>query len=100
MRFSRPALFALASVLSAAVLSPAAIMVDRAEAQENKPFDLKPLIPPVFPLPPSTEVTSGTLSGAPQTGPSNPPVSTTQTLNPPAPGLRLRSRLASGLGSA
>jgi hypothetical protein len=62
-----------------------------APAQEDKwRKDLKPLIPPVVPLPPNSQLNPGTVGGA-----SNPyttaPLQTPSTQAPtqPAPGLRL-----------
>ena len=62
-----------------------------AQAQEDRwRQDLKPLIPPVVPLPPNSQLNPGTVGGA-----SNPyttaPLQTPSTQAPtqPAPGLRL-----------
>ena len=55
----------------------------------DKPVDLKPLVPPVFPLPPSSQFNPGTVGGTQTpytTAPlQNPNLSPTQ----PAPGIRL-----------
>jgi hypothetical protein len=81
MNLPRHALLALCIVLPCA---PGA-----AFAQEDKPVDLKPLVPPVFPLPPNSRLNPGTVGGAQTpytTAPlQNPSSSSTQ----PAPGLRL-----------
>jgi hypothetical protein len=57
--------------------------------QTDKPFDFKPLLPPVVPVPPKSAVTSGSVGGsqnpyttAPLQSPSQP--STSQS----APGMR------------
>jgi hypothetical protein len=57
--------------------------------QTDKPFDFKPLLPPVAPLPPNSAVTSGSVGGsqnpyatAPLQSPTQP--STSQS----APGMR------------
>ena len=56
--------------------------------QTDKPFDFKPLLPPVAPLPPNSSVTSGSVGGRHDpytTAPlQNPPQAPTQT----APGMR------------
>src|SRR5690348_7532548 len=51
----RKALFTLCVVLLAALASGRA----HAQATQDKPFDLKPFIPPVIPLPPKAQVTPG-----------------------------------------
>jgi hypothetical protein len=58
--------------------------------QTDKPFDFKPLLPPVVPVPPNSAVTSGSVGGsqnpyttAPLQSPTQP--STSQS----APGMRL-----------
>lgn len=77
-RFAIVPLLALGALLLA---------VATTEAEEAKPFDFKPLVPPVFPVPPNSTITSGSVGGT--TAPGNPPpVSNTQTNTPPAPGLR------------
>ena len=59
-----------------------------AAAEETKPFDFKPLIPPVFPVPPNSQVQSGSVGGTQTPTTTAPlqgqPQSPTQT----APGVR------------
>jgi hypothetical protein len=59
------------------------------QGQWDKPVDLKPLIPPLVPLPPSSSLKPGTVGGTTTpytTAPlQNPNLSPTQ----PAPGIRL-----------
>lgn len=81
MVLPRLALPALGIVLAGAVA---------AAAEEAKPFDFKPLVPPVFPVPPNSTITSGQVGGAPTTPGNAPPVGNSQTLNPPSPGLRFQ----------
>ena len=84
MNLSRPALLAFCILLPCAP--------DGAFAQANqwdKPVDLKRLVPPVVPLPPSSKLDPGTVGGTQTpytTAPlQNPSLSPTE----PAPGLRL-----------
>ena len=84
MRLPGLSLLALC-VVAAGVVAPGA----GAQAQEPKPFDFKPLVPPVLPpLPPNSTLQSGSVGGtqtpyttAPLQNPANAP---TQT----APGVR------------
>jgi len=87
--------FALCVALLGAVFSFGAVLSANAQAQEDRwRKDLKPLIPPVVPLPPNSQLNPGTVGGA-----SNPyttaPLQTPSTQAPtqpatqPAPGLRL-----------
>lgn len=59
-----------------------------AQPQTDKPFDFKPVLPPVVPLPPNSAVTSGSVGGRQDpytTAPlQSPPQAPTQT----APGMR------------
>lgn len=59
-----------------------------AQQQTDKPFDFKPLLPPVVPVPPNSAVTSGAVGGRQDpytTAPlQSPPQAPTQT----APGMR------------
>jgi hypothetical protein len=59
-----------------------------AQQQTDKPFDFKPLLPPVVPIPPNSAVTSGAVGGRQDpytTAPlQSPPQAPTQT----APGMR------------
>jgi hypothetical protein len=84
MSLSKLTLLAL-SMVALGMIAPA-----NAQAQQtDKPFDFKPLLPPVAPLPPNSAVTSGSVGGsqnpyttAPLQSPTQP--STSQS----APGMR------------
>jgi hypothetical protein len=89
MSFTRRALLALCLALFGILLI--AIGPDRAQAQDqsDKPYDLKPLVPPAFVLPPSSRLNPGTVGGTRDpytTAPlQNPTPSPTQS----APGIKL-----------
>ena len=74
------------------VLSLIAIAVTTPEGavaqQTDKPFDFKPLLPPVAPLPPNSSVTSGSVGGTSNPYTTAPLQSPTQTPSQPAPGMR------------
>ena len=78
-------------LLALCIVLLGAIVPGGADAQQDKPIDLKPLLPPILPplLPPTSEVTSGVVGGTPI--PGGPYSSTTPTQSPsaPAPGMRL-----------
>ena len=57
--------------------------------QTDKPFDFKPLIPPVVPVPPNSSVTSGSVGGTQNPYTTAPLQSPTQAPSQPAPGMRL-----------
>jgi hypothetical protein len=79
-----PRLLLLALVLLAAI-APAS-----GETQQtDKPFDFKPLLPPVVPVPSNSAVTSGSVGGTRDPYTTAPLQSPTQTPTQPAPGLRL-----------
>jgi hypothetical protein len=62
-----------------------------ASAQDNrdKPVDLKPLVPPVFPLPPNSQLNPGSVGGT-QTPYTTAPLQNSGTpTTQSAPGLRL-----------
>ena len=84
MRLSRHVLLALGIVL---LCAPGGAFAQ--EDKRDKPLDLKPLVLPVFPLPPNSRLNPGTVGGAQTpntTAPlQNPAYSPTQ----PAPGIRL-----------
>jgi len=84
MKLSRAALLALGIVLLGAPCSALA-----QANQWDKPVDLKPLVPPLVPLPPAARINSGTVGGTQTpytTAPlQNPNLSPTQ----PSPGIRL-----------
>jgi hypothetical protein len=78
------------SILALSIAILGAIAPANAQGQQtDKPFDFKPLLPPVVPVPPNSAVTSGSVGGsqnpyttAPLQSPTQP--SATQT----APGMR------------
>ena len=78
------------SLLALSIAALGAIAPANAQGQQtDKPFDFKPLLPPVVPVPPNSAVTSGSIGGsqnpyttAPLQSPSQP--STSQS----APGMR------------
>jgi hypothetical protein len=59
-----------------------------AHAEEAKPFDFKPLLPPVFPVPPASQLQSGSVGGDPTPYTTAPLQNPTQTPAQPAPGVR------------
>jgi len=75
-------------VLSVIVLAAMAPTGGHAQ-QTDKPFDFKPLIPPVAPLPPNSSVTSGSVGGTQNPYTTAPLQSPTQTPSQSAPGMRL-----------
>ncbi|HEY2230181.1 MAG TPA: hypothetical protein VGI22_21070 [Xanthobacteraceae bacterium] len=54
----------------------------------DKKYDLKPLLPSVVPLPPSSRLDSGTVGGT-QTPYTSAPLQNPGASSPPAPGLKL-----------
>jgi hypothetical protein len=68
----------------------AMLLASGASAQQtDKPFDFKPLIPPVFPVPPNSSVTSGAVGGSQNPYTTAPLQSPSQGTSQPAPGMRL-----------
>ena len=61
----------------------------RAAQQTDKPFDFKPLLPPVVPVPPNSAVTSGSVGGTQNPYTTAPLQSPTQAPTQAAPGMRL-----------
>lgn len=57
--------------------------------QTDKPFDFKPLLPPVVPIPPNSAVTSGSVGGTQNPYTTAPLQSPTQAPTQSAPGMRL-----------
>ena len=57
--------------------------------QTDKPFDFKPLLPPVVPVPPNSAVTSGSVGGTQNPYTTAPLQSPTQAPTQAAPGMRL-----------
>lgn len=84
------------SVLSARVIALFGIVLlglfaaGSAVAQEDKWLkDLKPLVPPVVPLPPNSQVNPGPVGGTQTPYTTAPLQSPTQSPSPAAPGLKL-----------
>jgi hypothetical protein len=57
--------------------------------QTDKPFDFKPLLPPIVPIPPNSAVTSGSVGGTQNPYTTAPLQSPTQAPTQSAPGMRL-----------
>jgi hypothetical protein len=74
-------------VLSVVVLGAISLAAGHAQ-QTDKPFDFKPLLPPVAPLPPNSSVTSGSVGGTQNPYTTAPLQSPTQTPSQSAPGMR------------
>ncbi len=84
-KISRHSLFAIGIVLFAAFAPTGAHA-----QQTDKPFDFKPLMPPIVPVPPNSKVTSGSVGGSQNpytTAPLQSP--TQQAPTQSAPGMRL-----------
>jgi hypothetical protein len=76
--------FALAVTVSAVT------MPGGAHAQQtDKPFDFRPLLPPLVPVPPNSQVTSGSVGGTQNPYTTAPLQSPTQGPSQSAPGMRL-----------
>ena len=76
----RYSLLALCTILFAAA----------AQAQQtDKPFDFKPLMPPIIPVLPNSQVTSGAVGGTQNPYTTAPLQSPTQAPTQAAPGMRL-----------
>ena len=84
MSLLRLSLLALSIVVLGATV-PASV---RAQ-QTDKPFDFKPLLPPVVPIPPNSAVTSGSVGGTQNPYTTAPLQSPTQAPTQSAPGMRL-----------
>jgi len=80
---SRHSLLALCMVLFGAIAPGGA----HAQASQDKPFDFKPFIPPIIPLPPNAQVAPGALGQTPTA--SDPAPITNPYTPPPASGLRI-----------
>ncbi len=81
---TRHSLLALCIVLLAVVASAGA-----SAQQTDKPFDFKPLMPPIVPVPPNSKVTSGSVGGTQNPYTTAPLQSPTQAPTQSAPGMRL-----------
>jgi hypothetical protein len=78
------------SLLVLSVVLLGAIAPTSAHAQQtDKPFDFKPLLPPVAPLPPNSSVTSGSVGGTQDPYTTAPLQRPAQTPSQSAPGMRL-----------
>jgi hypothetical protein len=60
-----------------------------AQDKPDRPYDLKPLVPPAFLLPPKSQINPGTVGGTKDPYTSAPLQSPNQTSTQPAPGIRL-----------
>ena len=85
MRLPKLLLLALTVTVLGAVFTP----VSARAQQADKPFDFKPLIPPVVPVPPNSAVTSGAIGGTQNPYTTAPLQSPTQPSTQAAPGMRL-----------
>jgi hypothetical protein len=84
MNLSRPALLAFC------ILLPCAPGGAFAQANQwDKPVDLKRLVPPVVPLPPSSQLNPGTVGGTQTPYTTAPLQSPNLSSTDPAPGIRL-----------
>jgi hypothetical protein len=84
MRLLKVSLLAL-SIAAFGAAVPTAVPAQ----QTDKPFDFKPLLPPVFPVPPNSAVTSGSVGGTQNPYTTAPLQSPTQAPTQSAPGMRL-----------
>jgi hypothetical protein len=81
-----PCVILFGAILSAS-LAPGAAYAQ--EQHEQKPFDFKPLIPPIFPVPPQSQVQSGSVGGSQTPYTTAPLQDTKQAPTQSAPGIRL-----------
>jgi hypothetical protein len=72
----------------AIVLSVGGMTGDVNAQQTEKPFDFKPLLPPLVPVPPNSNVTSGSVGGTQNPYTTAPLQSPTQGSTQAAPGMR------------
>lgn len=84
MGLSRISLLALSIVVLGTTM-PASVHAQ----QTDKPFDFKPLLPPIVPVPPNSAVTSGSVGGTQNPYTTAPLQSPTQPQTQSAPGMRL-----------
>jgi hypothetical protein len=78
------------SLLALSIIVLGAIAPANVHAQQtDKPFDFKPLLPPVVPVPPNSAVTSGSIGGTQNPYTTAPLQSPTQAPTQSAPGMRL-----------
>ena len=83
MTLSRFASLALCVVLLAAAGGASA-----QQTKSDKPVDLKPLVPPVFPLPPASQLNPGPVGGT-ETPYTTAPLQSPNSQTAPNPGIRL-----------
>jgi len=85
MSLSKHARFALGLILFGAIIPGGA----HAQSKEDKPFDLKPFIPPVIALPPSAQVAPGTSTQTTLPTDRASPIYNPQAQSPSGPGLSI-----------
>jgi hypothetical protein len=85
MRHPRLALLAICVLIGALAPGGAHAQADKFD----KPIDLKPLIPPVFQLPPNAQMNPGSVGGTQTPYSGSPPPGVTQTPTQPNPGIKL-----------
>jgi hypothetical protein len=77
------------SLLALSVIALGVISLTSSRAQQpDKPFDFKPLLPPVAPLPKNSAVTSGSVGGNQTPYTTAPLQSPTQAPSQSSPGMR------------
>ena len=86
MRLSKPSRLALCAVLLGALAAGSA---SAQPADKDERYNLKPLIPPVFQLPPNAQVKPGDLGRTQLPTDPTAPTTATQPQSAPAPGLRI-----------
>ena len=85
MSLLRVSLLALGMVLFGAIAPGGAYAQDKFD----KPVDLKPLIPPVFQLPPNSQLNPGSVGGTTTPYSTAAPQNPSQSSSQPAPGIKL-----------
>jgi hypothetical protein len=78
-------------LIALGILLLSALAMGGAFAQSDKDdkWTLKPLIPPVFQLPPNAQVKPGEVTRTPGAGDAGPTFNNPQSQSPPAPGMRI-----------
>ena len=84
MNLSKPTLLVLGAVL---LCAPGGALAQ--QDKWDKPVDLKPLIPPVIPLPPNSRLNPGTVGGSQTPYTSGPLQNPNLSSDQPAPGIKL-----------
>jgi hypothetical protein len=84
MNLSKPTLLVLGAAL---LCAPGGAFAQ--QDKWDKPVDLKPLIPPVIPLPPNSRLNPGTVGGSQTPYTSAPLQNPNLSPDQPAPGIRL-----------